>query len=111
MVRVDILEHRGGYLPSVSQKGQKWSVVAILAFGAVMSCLAKLLGIKEYPMYIVTSVILVPFITDVRERTVVLVTERGTYIVSSLSDKEIDEFIDNLRRLMSGSGGSNVPAP
>jgi len=93
------------------KKAKKWSVVAILAFGAVMSCLAKLLGIKEYPMYIVTSVILVPFITDVRERTVVLVTERGTYIVSSLSDKEIDEFIDNLRRLMNGSGGSNVPAP
>ncbi|WP_297513233.1 hypothetical protein [Thermococcus sp.] len=92
------------------KKAKKWSVMATLAFGAFMSCLARLLGIKEYPMYIVTSVILVPFITDVRERTVVLVTEKGTYLVSSLSDREIEEFIDNLRRLISGSGGSNVPA-
>ncbi|NJE49323.1 hypothetical protein [Thermococcus sp. 9N3] len=92
------------------KKAKRWCVLTIFALGIIMSGLARWVGVEDYPLYVLVTIVIGFFyLTDFRERTVVIVTETGTYFVSSLNESEIREFMESLKMLV--SGGSNVPAP
>ncbi len=91
------------------KKAKRGFVLTIFTFGAVMAGLARWLGVKEYSLYVLMTIVMGFFyLTDLRERTVVIVTEKGTYFVCSLYESEIREFMESLKMLV--SGGWNVPA-
>ena len=92
------------------KKAKRGFVLTIFTFGAVMAGLARWLGVKEYSLYVLMTIVIgFVYLTDLRERTVVIVTEKGTYFVSSLNESEIRGFMESLKGLV--SGGWNAPAP
>ncbi|NJE45845.1 hypothetical protein E3E35_00150 [Thermococcus sp. GR7] len=88
---------------------RKLGALALLLFGVLMSGVAYHLGVNVYQFYAIGGALLAfVYLTDVREKTIVLVTEKGTYFVCSYNYDELEEFLERIGKLVSGGADAQA---
>ncbi|WP_297074079.1 hypothetical protein [Thermococcus sp.] len=89
------------------KKLRKQGAIVLLSFSVIVSYVLYLLNVSLYPFYIFLGFILVlSYLTDLREKAIILVTEKGTYFIYSIDYKKLVELLKTIGRL--SSGGPNV---
>ncbi len=80
----------------------------VLLLSIAVALWARTLGLESYPLFLLFALVFVVslYVEPFKESRMAIVTDRGTYIVSSPFEREIEDLIEGLKEVYTGGLGA-----